>query len=1320
MDDDLRPQLEADIEAERQAALRAKYPLPAAPEKQGFNPLQTAAAVGKDVAQGAAEFPRAVVGGALDAVQATLDLAGSFEKQAAVEGKSRPGVQILDPETKKLNIKLVDLAEIAKTNPEAIGLKVPDLAEPDSTTGKLVEGMAQFLTGFAGAGKLAPLRGLAGMGGAGGVVARGAIQGAIADFAVFDPQEERLANLIESVPALQNPVTAYLAADEDDGEIEGRIKNVIEGAGVGIPVDAFLQGLRVMRSARTARKSLEDIEQMPAEIMAAKINGEKMRADYEAALGSVEKPLFEAKVRGLDAGQAEAQGLVAAANRFRDAVATLQPERFAKEGDLADLRGLDFSDVDAMMRMVDEVRAPSPKIKSLTQFLKEEGGLLNEGDEVITALGSTKARPGLMSKKGLDLDEATLRAWQAGYLPQFTERPSPNALIDALRDDLAGRSVFRDKDQEVAALLEARKSMEDELERLGVNYTDRSKKRIREQIERVARVYHGEARTLADLDAEAAERVAVGADNLSELQRADLGGQDVYVNFAKIETEDDVRSVIGQMADAYASEVDAARGGAKVSVKAQKLSAEQIDAFDTLAARRQGEPLNAAQTLAVRGLWAESAAKLKALATTAHLTPSEGNLLAFRKMMAIHHTIQKEVIAARTETARALQIWNVPVGDAAQNAKQIEDLIQRTGGAAAHRDLAKAISELGAANAKELEEVVSRGALATTADAVAEAWRFALLSGPQTHVVNGMSNTLVMLYEMAERTAASRMAGILGRQVDSVANGETAAMALGMRAGFQDSLRYASKVLRGASPDPDDFGIIHAGFEKAESAGLRAVTSENFPVFGRAADVVGTVLRAPQAFLGAADTFFKTVNWRGELYAQAYRRVSGEVRAGVLAKEDVAKRAAELVQNPTPTMLDAARQASLDRTFTNPPKPGGATSGLLALRRRARLGPVPLGHVLLPFINTPANILRYTFQRTPAAPLFAEYRAAIRAGGARAEIARTQMAMGTMIGLMATDMAMNGQISGGGPANQRQRQNLLRAGWQPYSVKFGDRWIAYNRLDPLGMTLALGADAAEIFANTDWTQENADEPFEAFALMAGSIGSNVLSKTYLSGLADFSEFMSDPQRYGERYLSRLVATALVPNIAASIRRVEDPTVRATTGVMEEIKNRVPGLSDSLAPRLDLWGQEINYQSGFGVVYDAFSPIYTKRESNHPIDKEIVRLGVELSMPAKAVNILGQNISLRNDARIYERYVALAGNEYKINGMGALDRLNAIVTGADPLSAQYERGADGPEGGKAEIIKRVLTLYRSAARVELAREFPELESRAQDQAISLFE
>src|SRR5690606_10603918 len=111
---------------------------------------------------------------------------------------------------------------------------------------------------------------------------------------------------------------------------------------------------------------------------------------------------------------------------------------------------------------------------------------------------------------------------------------------------------------------------------------------------------------------------------------------------------------------AFKPDIDDARRGAKVSFKQMELSAEQVDAFQTLQARRVGEPLNAEQSIAARQLWAASSDRLTAAAKAAAENPSEANLFAFRKMVSVHSAIQAEVIAARTETARALASWRIP------------------------------------------------------------------------------------------------------------------------------------------------------------------------------------------------------------------------------------------------------------------------------------------------------------------------------------------------------------------------------------------------------------------------------------------------------------------------------------------------------------------------------------------------------------------------------------------------------------------------------------------------------------------------------------
>lgn len=76
--------------------------------------------------------------------------------------------------------------------------------------------------------------------------------GVASDFLMFDAQEARLSNLLHQYPSLQNPVTEYLQATGDDGEIEGRWKNVLEGlfleAGVAVALKPFAASLKMIKN----------------------------------------------------------------------------------------------------------------------------------------------------------------------------------------------------------------------------------------------------------------------------------------------------------------------------------------------------------------------------------------------------------------------------------------------------------------------------------------------------------------------------------------------------------------------------------------------------------------------------------------------------------------------------------------------------------------------------------------------------------------------------------------------------------------------------------------------------------------------------------------------------------------------------------------------------------------------------------------------------------------------------------------------------------------------------------------------------------------
>ena len=119
------------------------------------------------------------------------------------------------------------------------------LDRPGGTAGQITEGVTQFLVGFIPAVRAVRLVGASTVIGQTGTYMAA---GAIADATVFDPHEQRLANLVQQYPQLRNPVAEFLASDPSDTAAEGRLKNALEGLLFGAVLDRFVAALRVMRS----------------------------------------------------------------------------------------------------------------------------------------------------------------------------------------------------------------------------------------------------------------------------------------------------------------------------------------------------------------------------------------------------------------------------------------------------------------------------------------------------------------------------------------------------------------------------------------------------------------------------------------------------------------------------------------------------------------------------------------------------------------------------------------------------------------------------------------------------------------------------------------------------------------------------------------------------------------------------------------------------------------------------------------------------------------------------------------------------------------
>src|SRR5690606_23747135 len=146
-----------------------------------------------------------------------------------------------------------------------------------------------------------------------------------------------------------------------------------------------------------------------------------------------------------------------------------------------------------------------------------------------------------------------------------------------------------------------------------------------------------------------------------------------------------------------------------------------------------------------------------------------------------------------------------------------------------------------------------------------------------------------------------------------------------------------------------------------------------------------------------------------------------------------------------------------------------------------------------------------------------EFWSAIRRGGRDRDMALARVTIGSATALVVASYVMDGRITGGGPTDPAARQVLMQSGWRSYSIRFGDTYYSYARLEPLASVIGATADAVEIgieFSRDTETLSDDDVQLNQMsaAIIAG-IANNTMSKTFMKGLADFTEMLSDPLRY---------------------------------------------------------------------------------------------------------------------------------------------------------------------------------------------------------------
>lgn len=841
-------------------------------------------------------------------------------------------------------------------------------------------------------------------------------------------------------------------------------------------------------------------------------------------------------------------------------------------------------------------------------------------------------------------------------------------------------------------------------------------------------------------------------------EQVDEGLGDVYINWARIDSDESIKKLIQSMANRDKTAIDKARRG-KRSWTQTKLSAGQSDAWAILKElnqRGKGATLNAEESVALRELWIRSGTKLKELAQTAAVDSNPNVQFQFQKMMGIHRAIQEKAIAVRTEAARALNSWKIPTGGNLEKIMEFDQVMGRIGGVDASQAVAKKITSL--QNRPDALDAYVRGAVwTTTQEAAAQLWYFSLLSNPHTHMRNFISNSVTSLFDVAERKTAS----VLGT---NVAPNEATAKLLGMVGGFKDALRItargrqtlltaAKETVKGKASQAgnqlagaaDEFGTVYRTAVTGESSlgqggkvdigqrghisklthqlvGEKLAKAPLPEALHKAAGLLDTALQIPAKSLDAvtlvpsralqtADELFKTINYQGELHAQAIQNAWKMAQTGDIAPDQIGAKVADTLADPDEFMRIRAQSQAEYLTFTNMPS---HDSPLWQAIRG--IGGIPLaGRIIMPFTRVVYNMGGYTFERTPLAPMVRRWRDDMAAGGRARDLALSKMALGTMVLTAAVDLSMKGHITGVGSPDLGERAADRRMKVQPNSVKIGDRYYAYRGLEPLASPLGIAANLTEILA---YSQNDENTQTDEIVIAASlAIGNQLVSQQYMMGVANLFDAMSDPTRKGQAWFNALARAMIPAGVGQYTRSVVDTDLHQVENMIDAMKARIPGLSADVPYTIDLWGRKISLRSGLGEVYDMISPIYSKQYAPEPIDLELKRLGYYPQGMPRKLSFDGVNIDMENYPKAWERLKVLAGNEAKtdqygipidpITRAGLKDTLNRVVQQNHAGHPLYNMLSDGPDGGKALEIRQIVRKFRESAKQRLLLEYPEI-------------
>ena len=173
---------------------------------------------------------------------------------------------------------------------------------------------------------------------------------------------------------------------------------------------------------------------------------------------------------------------------------------------------------------------------------------------------------------------------------------------------------------------------------------------------------------------------------------------------------------------------------------------------------------------------------------------------------------------------------------------------------------------------------------------------------------------------------------------------------------------------------------------------------------------------------------------------------------------------------------------------------------------------------------------------------------------------------GAAVAFLGLELAKKGLISLSYPKGDEREQELQKAeGVKNNAIKVDGKWRSPIALGPAGNLLLIGG-------HIQVALETSGSPSEAFAKAAFGTMDSFLEQTFVTGIRNALNAITDPETYAKTYLPNLIAS-FVPTLASDVARATDPLERRAETTLEKVRARVPGMRGGIEPQVDILGRE---------------------------------------------------------------------------------------------------------------------------------------------------